>query len=77
MSDEPTEVETPRSKPDGSAYEAHMERLTARNDATRKAGKARRKAREEVEDRGRREVAARQDANLREGSGHAQPRSMG
>ncbi len=32
----------PHRKPDGSAWKAHMEELTARNDAARKAGRAER-----------------------------------
>ncbi len=35
-----------RSKPDGSAWKAHMDALGARNDATRKAGREERQERE-------------------------------
>ena len=65
-----SEKDPVRSRPDGSAYKAHMEALTARNDAVRKAGRAERKTREESEERGRREASARQDADLRQRSGH-------
>ena len=74
MSETPNEPETVRSRPDGSAYKAHLEVLTARNDATRKAGRAERKTREEGEERGRREANARQDADLRDKSGHGTPK---
>ena len=69
-----SDTEPARSRPDGSAYKAHLEALTARNDATRKVGRAERKTREEAEERGRRETSARQHADLRERSGHATPR---
>ena len=69
-----SETEPVRSRPDGSAYKAHMDALTARNDAVRKAGRAERKTREEAEERGRREANARQDADLRQKSGHGAPK---
>ena len=70
MSEKSGDSDSGRSRPDGSAYRAHMDALTARNDATRKAGRADRKTREDAEERGRREANARQDADLREKSGH-------
>lgn len=74
MSETPGETDPVRSRPDGSAYKAHMDALTARNDAARKAGRAERKTREDAEERGRRETSARQDADLRQRSGHAAPK---
>lgn len=74
MSEKSSEKDSARSRPDGSAYKAHMDALTARNDATRKAGRAERKTREDAEERGRRETSARQDADLRQSSGHGAPK---
>lgn len=70
MSNESGQAENHRSKPDGSAYAAHMAALGARNDAARKVGKAQRKERDEAKDKGIRETAKRQDAALRQNSGH-------
>ena len=74
MSETQGEKDPVRTRPDGSAYKAHMEALAARNDAARKAGRAERKTREESEERGRREASARQDADLRQRSGHGPPK---
>jgi len=74
MSETSSETDPVRSRPDGSAYKAHMEALTARNDAVRKAGRAERKTREDAEERGRREANARQDSDLRQSSGHGPPK---
>lgn len=65
------DTESARRKPDGSAYAAHMAALSERNDAARKVGKAQRKERDEAKDKGIRETAKRQDAALRQNSGHA------
>ena len=70
MSEKSNDPESGLSRPDGSAYKAHMQALNARNDAARSAGRAERKTREENEERGRREANARQDADLRHRSGH-------
>lgn len=70
MSNQSGSAESTRSKPDGSAYAAHMAALSARNDAARKAGKAQRKQRDDATDKGIRETAKRQDAALRRSSGH-------
>ncbi len=59
MSDEP------HRKPDGSAWKAHMEGVTARNDAARKAGKADRAARERATTINLLEGERRQTAELR------------
>jgi len=58
MSDKTEPLE--RKKPDGSAWEAHMERLSARNTETQKAGRAERK-RSDVE-----KAAAQQASELRQ-----------
>ena len=52
-------------KPDGSAWKAHMEGLTARNDATRKAGRAERAERERSKTINLHDAEQRQTAELR------------
>ena len=57
--------EEPRSKPDGSAWKAHMEGVTARNDAARKAGRAERAERERTQTIHLLDTERRQTAELR------------
>ena len=57
--------EEPRSKPDGSAWKAHMESVTARNDAVRKAGRAERVERERTQTINLLDAERRQTAELR------------
>jgi len=52
-------------KPDGSAYEAHLARITERNIASKKAGKARRAEHELAQAKGRIETERLQEAGLR------------
>ncbi len=54
-----------RSKPDGSAWKAHMEGLTARNDAVRKAGRAERAESEREKSINLLDAERRQTAELR------------
>lgn len=54
-----------RSKPDGSAWKAHMEGLSARNEATRKAGRQEREAYEHGRAAELRAAEKCQDAALR------------
>lgn len=56
---------TDRSKPDGSAYAAHLAGIAERNLAVKKVGKARRAERELVQAKGRIETERLQDAGLR------------
>lgn len=55
----------PRSKPDGSAWKAHMDGVTARNDAARKAGRAERAERERSQTIDLAAAEQRQTAELR------------
>ena len=55
-------------KPDGSAWKAHMEGLTARNDAARKAGRAERAERERAQTIHLVDAERRQTAELRKRS---------
>ncbi len=59
------EMDTQRKKPDGSAYDAHLAAIAARNVASKKAGKARRDDYEREKVKDRREAERRQDAALR------------
>ena len=59
------EDETPTKKPDGSTYRAHMEALEARNNATRKAGRAERTERETHEVQVRRLAELDQEVKVR------------
>ncbi len=52
-------------KPDGSAYAAHLARITERNAASTKAGKARRAEHELAQARDRIETERLQEAGLR------------
>ncbi len=52
-------------KPDGSAWKAHMEGVTARNDAARKAGRAERAERERAQTISLVDAERRQTADLR------------
>jgi len=52
-------------KPDGSAWKAHMDGLTARNDAARKAGRAERAERERSQTIDLIDAERRQTAELR------------
>jgi hypothetical protein len=52
-------------KPDGSAWAAHMDELTARNDATRKAGRQEREANERTKTASIHAAERRQTAELR------------
>jgi hypothetical protein len=52
-------------KRDGSAWAAHMEGLTARNEATRKAGRQEREANERTKTAAIRAAERRQTAELR------------
>jgi len=58
-----------RPKPDGSAFKAHMEEVSARNDAARKTGRKEREERERSQSVSRYADDARQSADLR--SGHS------
>ncbi len=60
--------EQQRSKPDGSAYAAHLAGVTERNRVSQKEAQARREERELGKVRDRQEAERRQDAGLR-GSG--------
>ena len=53
------------SKPDGSAWKAHLERVSARNDAARKAGRAERAEQERSKAASLHAVEARQAAEQR------------
>lgn len=53
-------------KPDGSAYTAHLARITERNAASTKAGKARRAEHELAQAKRRAETQRLQEAGLRE-----------
>jgi hypothetical protein len=53
------------TKPDGSAYKAHMEALETRNAQARKDGKAKRLEREQSDAASQRATERRQDADLR------------
>jgi hypothetical protein len=53
-----------RSKPDGSAYAAHLAGIAERNVAAKKVGKAQRAARELVQAKGRVETERLQEAGL-------------
>jgi hypothetical protein len=55
-------------KPDGSAWKAHMEGVTARNDAARKAGRAERAERERAQTISLADAERRQTADLHERS---------
>ena len=55
-------------KPDGSAWKAHMEGVTARNDAARKAGRAERAEREREQSIHHADAERRQTAELRKRS---------
>jgi hypothetical protein len=57
--------EEPYRKPDGSAWKAHMDDVTARNDAARKAGMAQRAERERARTVDLVEAERRQTAELR------------
>jgi hypothetical protein len=57
--------EQPASKPDGSAWEAHMGRVNARNDAARKAGRAERAEQERSNTASLHAVELRQAAERR------------
>ena len=59
------EDERKPSKPDGSAWKAHMERVSARNDAARKAGRAERAAQERSKAASLHAVEQRQAADQR------------
>ena len=54
-----------RSKPDGSAWKAHMEDVTARNDAARKAGRQERADRDRSQTIDLLAAERRQTAELR------------
>ncbi len=53
------------TKPDGSAFKAHMEALKTRNDATRKAGKQEREEHDRAQSISRRADEVGQTAALR------------
>jgi hypothetical protein len=55
----------PDRKPDGSAYTAHLARITERNVAAKKAGKERRTKRELAQAKQRMESERLQEAGLR------------
>ena len=57
--------EEKNQKPDGSAWKAHMEDLTARNDAARKAGRAERAESERSKTINLHDAERRQTAELR------------
>lgn len=57
--------QTEDRKPDGSAWKAHMEGLTARNEATRKAGRQERAEHERSKAVSLRAAEQRQTAELR------------
>ena len=61
--------QTARKKPDGSAWQAHMDAVTARNDATRKAGRQVRQEHERREAIRRQTEEQNQSAELRRWSG--------
>jgi hypothetical protein len=58
-----------RSKPDGSAYAAHLAGIAERNVASKKAGRARREAHERSQGEARRAAERLQDAGLRKKGG--------
>jgi hypothetical protein len=58
-------TEDSRRKPDGSAWKEHMEGVTARNDAARKAGRAERAERERTQTINLLDAERRQTAELR------------
>ena len=59
------DTDTRGPKPDGSAYAAHLARITERNAASTKAGKARRAEHELAQAKGRIETERLQEAGLR------------
>ena len=61
----PEETDSPRRKPDGSAYAAHLAGITERNVAAKKAGKARRTERELAQTRRSIEIERAQEAGMR------------
>lgn len=60
----------PHRKPDGSAWKTHMEDLTARNDAARKAGREERAEWERNKTISQRAEERHQSAELRRRSSH-------
>jgi hypothetical protein len=61
-----TEASDARTKPDGSAYAAHLAAISERNVAVKKAGKAQRTKRELAQAKKRRESERLQEAGLHE-----------
>jgi len=64
MSDPADQQEQPSGRRGEAAWQAHLERVAARNDRARKAGRARREADERERHRARRERERRQMAAL-------------
>lgn len=59
------------AKPDGSAWKTHMQEVTARNDAARKAGRQQRAEQERSQAQVQRAVELRQAAERRRRIGEA------